>query len=88
MMTSAVAHDIIISKDEMGTVSHKITARPITFDRMKEIHDMSASEISTCKTREKMLWFNNIINKNTVHFTEGYNELVINRETLVMDSFQ
>jgi hypothetical protein len=36
-MTSEISHDIIINKDEMGTVSHKIASRPITYDRVKEI---------------------------------------------------
>jgi hypothetical protein len=44
---------------------------------------MNHEEIETCKTREKMLWLRHQIETHTVHFTHGYNEIVINRETLV-----
>ena len=34
---ATVVHDVVINKDEMGNISHKITARPITYDKLKEI---------------------------------------------------
>ena len=33
--------------------------------------------------REKLLWFRNKIDGITVPFTEGFNEIIINRESIV-----
>lgn len=54
---------------------------------MKEIYAMSSNVIATSdSTRDKLLWFRHKIEENTVPFTEGFNEIVINRDTLLEDS--
>lgn len=59
----------------------------LTYDYVKEIYAMNSSVIATSdSTRDKLLWFRHKIDENTVPFTEGYNEIIINRETLLEDS--
>ena len=78
-----IAHDIVIEKDENGNVVQSIKAQPISYDKAKEIFRMRPFEVKKMKTREKMMWFKQKLESSAIPFTDGYNEIIINRETMI-----
>ena len=60
MMRDGTPTDIVIKTDDFGSqtiINQNHSGRPVTFERMKEIQAMSASQVKTCKTKEKLMWF-------------------------------
>ena len=44
--------------------------------------------MKTASTRDKMIWFKHKVENNTVHFTQGCNEIVVSRENILQDSIE
>jgi len=55
----------------------------ITADIVLQIHNKTEDEIKNSIIRDKIIWFNNKIDKSTLDFTAGFNEIIINRENLI-----
>jgi hypothetical protein len=62
----------------------------LTLERIKEIQEMTSTQakISLKNVRDKLIWFRHQVDKNTVDFTQGCNEIKISRENLIQDSLR
>jgi len=49
---------------------------------------MGVEEVRQGSTRDKIIWFRKKIQDNTVHFTEGFNKVEVNREDILGDSLR
>ena len=81
--------NIIVKRDEFGEQQIvKVSAGPVlTADRVKVIQEMTSTEAARdLTTRDKLIWFRHQVDHNTADFTQGYNELRINRENMIQDS--
>lgn len=61
----------------------------LTAGQVQEIQ--AIADIKTVKemsTRDKLIWFSHKIDENTVDFTQGYNEITIDRENIIQDSMK
>lgn len=80
---------MVVRRDTHGRtqiVHEKANIKPIQYDRMKEIQLMDVEQVISCKTNEKLIWFITQIQDNTIPFAQGYNQIVVNRETIFHDS--
>lgn len=64
----------------------RVDSKPINFEDVKKLYSLPTYEIKKLTTREKMYWFKHKIDSVTVPFTEGYNELIVARDSIVQDS--
>jgi hypothetical protein len=44
---------------------------------------MASYEAKNLSTRDKLIWFRHQVDKNTADFTQGFNEIKINRENMI-----
>ena len=87
------ALNIRVERDENGEqriVMETKSGTALTTDRIKQIQDMSSSEaaMELTSARDKLIWFRHQVDQNTVDFTQGCNEIRINRENLIQDSLR
>ena len=62
----------------------------MTTDLVKEIQLKTHADAKRdlVSTRDKLIWFRHQVDKNTADFTQGFNEIKINRENMIQDSMK
>lgn len=79
--------NIVIKRDEFGEqqiLKVKDGSAALTTERVREIQALTQAEAgSTLSTRDKLIWFRHQVDKNTMDFTQGFNEIRISRENMI-----
>lgn len=65
-------------------------ANALTTELVKEIQIKTHADAKRdlVSTRDKLIWFRHQVDKNTADFTQGFNEIKINRENMIQDSMK
>jgi hypothetical protein len=71
-------------------VKIKEGANALTTELVKEIQIKTHADAKRdlVSTRDKLIWFRHQVDKNTADFTQGFNEIKINREDMIQDSMK
>jgi hypothetical protein len=83
-MSQGSIRDIIVMRNENGEIlTVDDQSNELTYEGLKEICSRKPKEIKESSTRDKLLWFKRKIEKSTVHFTQGCNEIIVSRDNLL-----